>query len=158
MLALCLMPGTYYAKYNWPRPKIRTLACIIQTLIAIIVEVPNGILGKSGHLDNLGTFGQSQSVHNYIFLSSSLLPCISCNMGRRDLPDVYAQSPRAYTSGKSQLQVICITSSTLKIKIKTHNYIDLLHLYKECKISLMLVDQNNYGLWIKYRVIFSGYV
>ena len=34
-------------------------------------------------------------------------------MGARDLPDMYAQSLRAYISGKSQahmLQVICITS------------------------------------------------
>ena len=30
------------------------------------------------------------------------------------------------------LQVICITSSTVKIKIKTHNHINLLRLYKEC--------------------------
>ena len=42
----------------------------------------------------------------------------SCNMGMRDLPDMYALSPwacgpRAYISGKSRehmLQVICITS------------------------------------------------
>ena len=36
--------------------------------------------------------------------------CISCNMGKRDLPDMYAQSPRAYISGKSRvhmLQLIC---------------------------------------------------
>ena len=39
--------------------------------------------------------------------------CNSCNMGTRDLPDMYAQGPRAYISGKSQehmLQVIFITS------------------------------------------------
>ena len=47
----------------------------------------------------------------------------SCNMGTRDLPDMYARSPRAagpraYISGKSRvymLQVICNTSGTLKI-------------------------------------------
>ena len=61
-------------------------------------------------------------------------------MGWRDLPDMYAQSLRAaglraYISDKSRLpmlQVICITSGTLKIKIKTHNHIDLLCLYKKC--------------------------
>ena len=49
--------------------------------------------------------------------------CNSCNMGERDLPDMYARSlraagPRAYISGESRapmLQVICITSGTLKI-------------------------------------------
>ena len=37
----------------------------------------------------------------------------SCNMGARDLPDMYARGMRAYISGKSRahmLQVICITS------------------------------------------------
>ena len=38
-------------------------------------------------------------------------------MGRRDLPDLYAQSPHP---------------GTLKMKIKNHNHIDFLHLYKEC--------------------------
>ena len=36
----------------------------------------------------------------------------------KDLPDMYAQGLRAYISGKSRapmLQVICITSGTLKI-------------------------------------------
>ena len=56
--------------------------------------------------------------------------CISCYMGWRDLPDMYAQSLRA--AQLPMLQVICITSGTLKIKIKTHNHIDLLCLYKEC--------------------------
>ena len=49
--------------------------------------------------------------------------CNSCNMGTRDLPDMYARGPqarglRAYISGKSRvhmLQVICNTSGTLKI-------------------------------------------
>ena len=44
--------------------------------------------------------------------------CNSCNMGTRDLPDMYARSSRAYISGKSRvhmLQVICNTSGTLKI-------------------------------------------
>ena len=44
--------------------------------------------------------------------------CNSCNMGMRDLPDMYARGPRAYISGKSRvhmLQVICNTSGTLKI-------------------------------------------
>ena len=44
-------------------------------------------------------------------------------MGARDLPDMYARGPqaqglRAYISGESRapmLQVICITSGTLKI-------------------------------------------
>ena len=39
--------------------------------------------------------------------------CISCNMGRRDLPDMYARGLRAYISGKSRLhmlQLICNTS------------------------------------------------
>ena len=48
---------------------------------------------------------------------------------------MYAQGLRAYISGKSRLpmlQVICITSGTLKIKINTHNHVDLLRLYKEC--------------------------
>ena len=39
-------------------------------------------------------------------------------MGTRDLPDMYARGLRAYISGESRapmLQVICITSSTLKI-------------------------------------------
>ena len=44
-------------------------------------------------------------------------------MGARDLPDMYARGPqarglRAYISGESQapmLQVLCITSGTLKI-------------------------------------------
>ena len=42
----------------------------------------------------------------------------SCNMDMRDLTDMYACSPRAYISGKSQaimLQVICITCGTLNI-------------------------------------------
>ena len=39
------------------------------------------------------------------------------------------------------LQVICTTSNTLKIKIKTHNRIDLLHLYKNARFP-MLVDQS----------------
>ena len=36
--------------------------------------------------------------------------CNSCNIGTSDLPDMYAQSPRAYISGKSRvpmLQPIC---------------------------------------------------
>ena len=49
--------------------------------------------------------------------------CNSNNMGMRDLPDMYAQSPRAgglraYILGKSRvhmLQVMCNTSGTLKI-------------------------------------------
>ena len=53
-------------------------------------------------------------------------------MGGRDLPDMYAQSPRAEgIHGKSRLpmlQVIHITCGTLKIKTKTHNHIDLLRL------------------------------
>ena len=39
-------------------------------------------------------------------------------MGVRDLPDMYARGPRACILGKSQapmLQVVCITSGTLKI-------------------------------------------
>ena len=42
------------------------------------------------------------------------------------------------------LQVICITSGTLKIKIKVHNHIDLLRLYiKNARFTYrMLVDQN----------------
>ena len=50
------------------------------------------------------------------------------------MPDVYAQSSRAEGIHIRQilLQVICITSGTLKIKIKTHNHIDFLRLYKEC--------------------------
>ena len=42
----------------------------------------------------------------------------SCNMGTRDLPDMYARGLRAYISGESRapmLQVLCITSGTLKI-------------------------------------------
>ena len=47
----------------------------------------------------------------------------SCNMGARDLPDMYAQGPQArglrtYISGESRapmLQVLCMTSSILKI-------------------------------------------
>ena len=38
---------------------------------------------------------------------------ISCNMGTRDLPDMYARGLRAYISGKSRvhmLQLICNTS------------------------------------------------
>ena len=41
-------------------------------------------------------------------------------MGARDLPDMYARSLRAYISGESRapmLQVICITSGTLKINL-----------------------------------------
>ena len=70
---------------------------------------------------------------NYIMLIEVNM---SCNMGMRDLPDMYAQGLRAYITGKSRLpmlQVRCITSATLKIcpnKIKTHNHIDLLRLYK----------------------------
>ena len=88
-------------------------------------------------------------LHHIVTILSMLiladhLTGISCNMGRRDLPDMYAQGPqarglRAYISGKSRLpmlQVICIISSTLKIKIETHNHIDLLRLYKECLIHL----------------------
>ena len=53
----------------------------------------------------------------------SYVTCNSCNMGTRDLPDMYARGPqarglRAYISGKSRvhmLQVICNTSGTLKI-------------------------------------------
>ena len=44
--------------------------------------------------------------------------CNSCNMGERDLPDMYARGLREYISGESQvpmLQVIYITSGTLKI-------------------------------------------
>ena len=52
-----------------------------------------------------------------------MAPSNSCNMGTRDLPDMYARGPqarglRAYISGKSRvhmLQVICNTSGTLKI-------------------------------------------
>ena len=47
-----------------------------------------------------------------------MFTCNSCNMGVRDLSDMYAQSPRAYILGESRvpmLQVICITSGTLKI-------------------------------------------
>ena len=43
--------------------------------------------------------------------------CNSCNMGMRDLPDMYARRLRAYISGKSRvhmLQLICNTSGTLK--------------------------------------------
>ena len=39
-------------------------------------------------------------------------------MGTSALPDMYAQSPRAYISGKARvpmLQLICHTSGTLKI-------------------------------------------
>ena len=39
-------------------------------------------------------------------------------MGARDLPDMYARGLRAYISGESRapmLQVLCITSGTLKI-------------------------------------------
>ena len=42
----------------------------------------------------------------------------SCNMGERDLPNMYARGPRAYISGESRapmLQVLCITSGTLKV-------------------------------------------
>jgi len=56
------------------------------------------------------------ATHHYI----PLITCNSCNMGTRDLPDIYAQSPRAagrglraYISGKSRvhmLQLICNTS------------------------------------------------
>ena len=38
--------------------------------------------------------------------------CNGCNMAMRDLPDMYAQSLRAYISGKSlmpMLQLLCIT-------------------------------------------------
>ena len=51
-------------------------------------------------------------VRMYIYaLTSILVTSNSCNMGTRDLPDMYARSPRAYISGKSQvhmLQVICL--------------------------------------------------
>ena len=46
------------------------------------------------------------------FTDTSRDTCISCKKGRRDLPDMYAQSPRA------ALQVTCITSGTLIIKLK----------------------------------------
>ena len=44
--------------------------------------------------------------------------CNSCNIGTRDLPDMYARGLRAYISGKSRvhmLQVICNTSGILKV-------------------------------------------
>ena len=48
-------------------------------------------------------------------ISNIVATCNGCNMGTRDLPDMYARARglREYISGKSQenmLQVICITS------------------------------------------------
>ena len=59
----------------------------------------------------------------YLHGRQGQIVCNSCNMGTRDLPDMYARGPqarglRAYISGKSRvhmLQVICNTSGTLKI-------------------------------------------
>ena len=56
----------------------------------------------------------------YVCMHACMYVCIcnSCNMGTRDLPDMYARGLRAYISGKSRvhmLQVICNTSGTLKI-------------------------------------------
>ena len=57
--------------------------------------------------------------------------CISCNMGRRDLPDMYARSPVAYI--QYQENPDCPSDMyPFPNNIKTHNHIDLLHLYKEC--------------------------
>ena len=60
------------------------------------------IINKQGSVSrveiNLGELRHSKTLRRHT--------CISCNMGRRDLPDMYAQSPRAqglraYISGKS---------------------------------------------------------
>ena len=51
---------------------------------------------------------------------------ISCNIGTRDLPDVYALSPqalgrlRAYISGKSQVPMLQLLHSHVKLVIYTH--------------------------------------
>ena len=45
-----------------------------------------------------------------------------CSMGTRDLPDTYAQSLRAYISGKSRvpmLQLICNTFSANCAQVKS---------------------------------------
>ena len=73
-------------------------------------------------------------------------------MGRRDLPDMHAQSPRAYISGKSRLpmlQVICITSAILKIKIKPTITLICCAYIKNARFTC--VSLSEYGLWIKQR-------
>ena len=62
-----------------------------------------------------------------------------CNMGTRNLPDMDAQSLRTYISGKSRasmLQVLCITSGTLKI---AQTYGCLLYLYN--------MDSRDHGIF-----------
>ena len=58
------------------------------------------------------------SLYSRMVCRCTMLSSNSCNMGTRDLPDMYARGLRAYISGKSRvhmLQVICNTYGTLKI-------------------------------------------
>ena len=70
---------------------------------------------------------------------------ISCNMGGRDLPDMYAQNPRAAGPRAEGIHIRQIPtahvtsdmyhfwdSKNLLKKIKAQNHIDLLRLCKEC--------------------------
>ena len=70
-------------------------------------------------------------IATYSYVAMHVL-CNSCNIGTSDLPDVYAQSPRAYISGKSRvpkLQLICNiaqraeVSSSQKSQNRKHLYI-----------------------------------
>ena len=79
-----------------------------------------------------------QTVQTVMVLLRPWIICNSCNMGARDLPDMYARGLRAYISGESRapmLQVLCITFGTLKICLT----------YRFCFAYLY---NNEYSFWL----------
>ena len=108
------------------------ISAILKSLTVIIISLPP-----------VSNFQSICQMGNYTLSWGGLMicsqeSCNSCNMGARDLPDMYARSPRAYISGESRapmLQVPCITSGTLNICLT----------YRFCFAYLY---NNEYSFWL----------
>ena len=122
---LCIVYNILYVHiilyYNIYICGLRTIHSHRVLLTTVLRMFMNYIKGTCSVTNLMQPSTQLQCIIRYCLAECMLSN--SCNMGARDLPDMYARSPRAtgpraYISGKSRasmLQVLCITSGTLKI-------------------------------------------